>query len=74
MPYLRTVGLYALTLWALVTLVFFLPRFMPGDPLRQLEDPDCGTFLPDQSERDRVAPTTGSTSRWSPSTGQTSAI
>ncbi|HVE47812.1 MAG TPA: ABC transporter permease [Acidimicrobiales bacterium] len=54
-PYLRTVGLYALTLWALVTLVFFLPRFMPGDPLRQLDDPDSGTFLHDPAERDRVA-------------------
>lgn len=54
-PYLRTVGLYALTLWALVTLVFFLPRFMPGDPLRQLDDPDSGSFIHDPAERERVA-------------------
>ena len=54
-PYLRTVGLYALTLWALITLVFFLPRFIPGDPLRQLEDADSGTFLHDPAERERVA-------------------
>lgn len=54
-PYLRTVGLYALTLWALVTLVFLLPRFMPGDPLRQLEDADSGQFIYDTAERDRIA-------------------
>lgn len=53
--YLRTIGLYALTLWALVTLVFFLPRFMPGDPLRQLEDADSGQYIYDAVERERVA-------------------
>jgi peptide/nickel transport system permease protein len=54
-PYLRSVGLYALTLWALVTLVFFLPRVMPGDPLSQLDDPDSGSFVYDSAVRDRVA-------------------
>ena len=54
-PYLRTVGLYALTLWALVTLVFFLPRFMPGDPLRALEDADSGQYIYDAAERERIA-------------------
>lgn len=53
--YLQTIGLYALTLWALVTLVFFLPRLLPGDPLRQLDDPDSGSFVYDQAARDRVA-------------------
>jgi peptide/nickel transport system permease protein len=54
-PYLRTIGLYALTLWALVTLVFFLPRFMPGDPLRALQDADSGQYVYDAQERDLVA-------------------
>jgi len=53
--WLRTIGLYALTLWALITLVFFLPRLLPGDPLRQLDDPDSGSFVYDASVRDRVA-------------------
>ncbi len=53
--YLRTVGLYAVTLWALVTLVFLLPRFIPGDPLRQLEDADSGQYIYDEAERDRIA-------------------
>ncbi|MGH9149770.1 MAG: ABC transporter permease [Acidimicrobiales bacterium] len=53
--YLRTVGLYAVTLWALVTLVFFLPRLLPGDPLRQLEDADSATFVHDPAVRERLA-------------------
>jgi len=54
-PYLRTIGLYAVTLWALVTLVFFLPRFMPGDPLHALQDADSGQYVYDAQERDLVA-------------------
>jgi peptide/nickel transport system permease protein len=55
LPYLRTVGLYALTLWAVVTLVFVLPRLLPGDPLRQLDDPGSGSFVYDAAVRDRLA-------------------
>jgi len=55
LPYLRTVGLHALTLWAVVTLVFVLPRLLPGDPLRQLDDPGSGNFVYDASVRDRLA-------------------
>ena len=29
---LRRLGFFALTLWAAVTLNFFLPRLMPGNP------------------------------------------
>jgi peptide/nickel transport system permease protein len=54
-PYLRTIGLYAITLWALVTVVFFLPRTLPGNPLRHLDDPDSGTFIHDPAERARVS-------------------
>jgi peptide/nickel transport system permease protein len=33
---LRRLGFFLLTLWAALTLNFFLPRFMPGDPLTAL--------------------------------------
>lgn len=51
---LRTVGLYAITLFAVVTMVFVLPRAMPGDPLSALEDPDAGFFISDPEVRERV--------------------
>ncbi len=51
----RTIGLYAITLWAVVTLVFLLPRAIPGDPLQSLDDPDSGAFLEDAQTRERVA-------------------
>ncbi len=53
--YLRTVALYAVTLWSVVTLVFFLPRVLPGDPLQRLDDPESGSYVYDASVRDRVA-------------------
>lgn len=53
--YLGTIGLFALTLWAVVTLVFLLPRLMPGDPLRGLDNPDSGTFVYDPQTRAKVA-------------------
>ena len=51
---LRLGGLYAITLVAVVTLVFLLPRMMPGDPLSALEDPDAGYFISDPEVRERV--------------------
>lgn len=53
--YLRTIALFALTLWAVVTLVFLLPRLMPGDPLQGLDNPDSGTFVYDPQIRTKVA-------------------
>ena len=53
--YARTVALYVITLWAVVTLVFALPRTLPGDPLRRLDDPESTTFVFDESVRQRVA-------------------
>ncbi len=53
--YARTVGLYVVTLWAVVTLVFVLPRAIPGDPLQSLDDPDSGTFVEDNRSRELVA-------------------
>lgn len=48
----RTVGLYAVTIWAVVTIVFLLPRAIPGDPLQHLDDPNSGTFVEDSRSRD----------------------
>src|SRR4051812_39820065 len=31
--YVRKVGFYLIALWAAVTLNFFIPRMMPGDPV-----------------------------------------
>jgi peptide/nickel transport system permease protein len=50
----RTVGLYTITLVAAISLIFLLPRLMPGDPLSALEDPDSGIFIRDEQVRDRV--------------------
>ena len=35
---LRRLGFFILTLWAALTLNFFIPRFMPGSPLQALRD------------------------------------
>ncbi|HVQ94104.1 MAG TPA: ABC transporter permease [Mycobacteriales bacterium] len=35
---IRRLGFFALTLWAALTLNFFIPRFMPGSPLQALRD------------------------------------
>jgi len=51
---LRSVALYALTMVAVVVVVFTLPRAMPGDPLASLNDPDSGLYVNDQAVRDRV--------------------
>jgi peptide/nickel transport system permease protein len=51
----RTVLLYGLTLWAVVTVVFLLPRLLPGDPLRSLEDPTTGQFVYDPQVRAKLA-------------------
>ena len=48
----RTLGLYAITIWAVVTIVFLLPRAIPGDPLQHLDDPDSGTFVEDSRSRE----------------------
>jgi len=51
----RTVALYALTLWAVVSVVFLLPRAIPGDPLQALDRPDSGTYVYDSQIRAKVA-------------------
>ena len=47
----RQVGLYAITLWMVLTINFFLPRAMPGDPLRALMDPESDRFVVDAGWR-----------------------
>lgn len=58
-PALRTAArsllTYAVTLAAVVSIVFLLPRAMPGDPLSALQDPDSGVFFASPEERARVA-------------------
>jgi peptide/nickel transport system permease protein len=51
---LRSVGLYALTMTAVVFLVFCLPRAMPGDPLAALDDPDNSLYVNDPVVRHNV--------------------
>jgi peptide/nickel transport system permease protein len=51
---LRSVGLYALTMIAVVFVVFALPRAMPGDPLAALNDPDNSVYINDQVVRAKV--------------------
>lgn len=43
--WLPQAGLYLITLWAIVTLNFLLPRAMPGDPLQQLINSDNSNFV-----------------------------
>ncbi|MDQ6726213.1 MAG: ABC transporter permease [Actinomycetota bacterium] len=52
---LRTVALYLVTLWAVVTVIFLLPRLLPGDPLQRLDQPDSSTFVYDPVIRAKVA-------------------
>lgn len=51
---LRSIALYALTMAAVVVVVFALPRAMPGDPLTALEDPDNSLYLSDPVVRDQL--------------------
>lgn len=50
----RSVGLYLLTLLVVVTVVFALPRAMPGDPLTALQDPDNNEYISDPEVRARL--------------------
>lgn len=50
----RSVGLYALTMAAVVVVVFALPRAMPGDPAAALDDPESSVYVSDPAVRERV--------------------
>jgi peptide/nickel transport system permease protein len=43
---LRRVSMFLFTLWAALTLNFFIPRFMPGNPLQSLEARSRGRISP----------------------------
>lgn len=47
----RSVLLYGVTLLAVVTVVFAIPRAMPGDPLQSLEDPSDPLYINDATAR-----------------------
>lgn len=53
--WVQVVALYAVMVAAVVTVVFLLPRLMPGDPLQSLEDPTSGSFLSDPQVREKVS-------------------
>lgn len=52
--WLCLLSLYAFTLLAVATLVFLLPRAMPGNPLSSLEDPDNSAYIADPELRQRL--------------------
>ncbi len=53
-PVLRALALYVPTLAAVVTIVFALPRVMPGDPLLARVDPDDSLYVTDEDTRTRL--------------------
>jgi len=48
------VGSYVLVVFFLVTLNFFLPRALPGDPIAALSDPRSETYVGEQATRAKV--------------------
>jgi len=50
----RAVVLYAVTLLAVVTVIFAIPRAMPGDPLQAREDPTDSLYVSDPAARQRL--------------------
>jgi peptide/nickel transport system permease protein len=53
--WLSLLGLYAFTLLVIVTINFFLPRLMPGDPLLALIDPESGLAISKEEIRIQLA-------------------
>ena len=47
---LRRLGFYLVAFWVSITLNFFLPRFMPGDPVSRMVARLQGQLRPDQIE------------------------
>jgi peptide/nickel transport system permease protein len=54
-PWLSRIGLYAFTVWAVLTLNFLLPRAMPGDPILEMQDPSSNLYVTDVDARARLA-------------------
>lgn len=53
-PTLRIIVLYAVTLFLIVTVIFALPRLMPGDPIQSRVDPADPLFIQDTQSRAQV--------------------
>lgn len=53
--WLNQIALYAVTLWAILTINFLLPRAMPGDPLLALLDPTSDVFVYNDELRAELA-------------------
>ena len=49
---LRRIGFYLIAAWASITLNFFLPRLMPGDPATRDLRPVSGPDAPRRNRRD----------------------
>ena len=50
----RLLTSYGLTIWLLLSLNFFLPRALPGDPIEALQDPDSSTYVLDDALRAKL--------------------
>ena len=51
---LRAIGLYAVTLFVVVTVIFAIPRAMPGDPIASRQDPNDSLYVSDETTRARL--------------------
>ncbi len=47
--------MYLLTLWAVLTINFLLPRALPGDPVLAMQDPNSDIYVTDDAARARLA-------------------
>ena len=50
----RAIVLYAVTLLIVVTVIFAIPRAMPGDPIAAREDPTDSLYVSDPAARERM--------------------
>lgn len=50
----RAIVLYAVTLFTVVTVIFAIPRAMPGDPIAAREDPTDSLYVSDPAIRQRM--------------------
>ena len=48
--FIRRIVFYAITAWAAITINFFIPRIMPGDPVSALIAKNQGRISPDAAE------------------------
>ncbi len=50
----RAIVLYAVTMFIVVTVIFAIPRAMPGDPIAAREDPTDSLYVSDPAVRERM--------------------